>query len=311
MIYWLVSTHTVEEKILEAAKKKLLMEHLLVRKMDKVQEDKKMKSNEIERILKFGTQKLFAEEGEDGGKEYEYDDEKVAKLLDRDGQSMAYGGTAIVESSENQIDDYLDKFKVAFFESKQTLPEPEEEINKTPEISWEDLLGKEREEIRREEEEKLGKGKRARKTVRYNDGLILDDTDSDFLIDDGEDSSGEEEKELIDLTPEKDENAAKDGIIRKIKKIKKKPANGPIFCKFLIIINSGDCGTKEELYWRSTNGWIASSIRRCTACTSRPTPVASVESRRAPSFYSPASIASADDVLRSYEQYKYFISSNK
>ncbi|CAG9462529.1 unnamed protein product [Pedinophyceae sp. YPF-701] len=72
MIYRLVSRKTVEERMMQRAKSKMVLEHLVVRRMGK----DAMKQKELDDILRYGAQDLFEEDdgdaggaGDDGGDE--------------------------------------------------------------------------------------------------------------------------------------------------------------------------------------------------------------------------------------------------
>ncbi|OAD81316.1 hypothetical protein PHYBLDRAFT_96522, partial [Phycomyces blakesleeanus NRRL 1555(-)] len=67
---------SAEEKIMHVAKKKMVLDHLVVEKMD----DDDLESNDIESILKYGSKALF--EG-DNSKDIVYDSAAIDKLLDR------------------------------------------------------------------------------------------------------------------------------------------------------------------------------------------------------------------------------------
>ena len=80
LVYRFVVKDSVEERILEQAKKKMMLDTA-------VQQDSK---EMILKVLKFGTQKLFEEESADNEngerKEYKVDTEALKGLLDRDKQ---------------------------------------------------------------------------------------------------------------------------------------------------------------------------------------------------------------------------------
>ena len=83
LIYRLFSENSVEEVILERARDKLLLEHLIVEKIDA-----KLKSSEVADILKLGALKLFSSEQTNdslqNSKNYAFNEEKLALLLDRE-----------------------------------------------------------------------------------------------------------------------------------------------------------------------------------------------------------------------------------
>ena len=76
MIYRLVTRNTVEERILQLSKKKMVLEHLVVGKMKQAG----LNQEELDDILKFGAQDLFAEEGEGEEDEEEADEGEVESV---------------------------------------------------------------------------------------------------------------------------------------------------------------------------------------------------------------------------------------
>ncbi|KAI8060714.1 hypothetical protein BC940DRAFT_311628 [Gongronella butleri] len=76
LILRFVTRTSAEEKILDVAKKKMVLDHLVVDKMD----DEDLSANSVESILKFGAKAIFS----DKAKEIVYDEAAVDKLLDRD-----------------------------------------------------------------------------------------------------------------------------------------------------------------------------------------------------------------------------------
>ena len=88
MIYRFVTKNTVEERVTQVAKKKMMLTHLVVQP-GMAAGKANLSKKEIDDILKFGTEELFSEETADGEGEGEskndivYDDEAVGKLLDR------------------------------------------------------------------------------------------------------------------------------------------------------------------------------------------------------------------------------------
>ena len=76
MVYRLVTRGTVEERIMQIAKQKLMIEHLVFAKMTSI-----LKKGELDDILRFGIKELFNEC--DSGPAIIYDDPAIDKLLDR------------------------------------------------------------------------------------------------------------------------------------------------------------------------------------------------------------------------------------
>merc|ERR1712037_370718 len=87
MIYRFVTRNTVEERVTQVAKKKMMLTHLVVQAGMAGGGKSNLSKKEIDDILKFGTEELFKEEelNEDGesANDIVYDDKAVASLLDR------------------------------------------------------------------------------------------------------------------------------------------------------------------------------------------------------------------------------------
>lgn len=73
MIYRFVCRATVEERMIEVTKKKMMLTHLVVR-ADARETEKVFSLKEMEEIIRFGTEKLFAE---DEAEEISYDDDAI------------------------------------------------------------------------------------------------------------------------------------------------------------------------------------------------------------------------------------------
>ena len=89
MIYRFVTRNTVEERVTQVAKKKMMLTHLVVQ--PGMGGKANLSKKEIDDILKFGTEELFSEETAEGAGDGEgeskndivYDDKAVDALLDR------------------------------------------------------------------------------------------------------------------------------------------------------------------------------------------------------------------------------------
>lgn len=133
---------------------------------------------ELDDILRFGTEELFKE---DEGKEDEaihYDDKAVSELLDRSKEG--------IEQKENWANEYLSSFKVASYVTKEGDNEEEvdteiikQEAENTDPAYWIKLLRHHYEQQQEDIARTLGKGKRVRKQVNYNDGGMTTDTRED------------------------------------------------------------------------------------------------------------------------------------
>jgi len=171
MIYRFVTRNTVEERVTQVAKKKMMLTHLVVQS-GPMGSKANLSKKEIDDILKFGTEELFKEEelNEDGESPNDivYDDNAVASLLDR--------SQAGVEEKENWANEYLSSFKVATYATKEG-GEAEEEVeilkqdaDNTDPAYWEKLLRHHYEQSQEDVARSMGKGKRVRKQVNYGDG---------------------------------------------------------------------------------------------------------------------------------------------
>ncbi|XP_035386674.1 chromodomain-helicase-DNA-binding protein 4 isoform X2 [Electrophorus electricus] len=174
MIYRFVTKASVEERITQVAKKKMMLTHLVVRP-GLGSKAGSMSKQELDDILKFGTEELFKDEiGEGDNKEEDssvihYDDKAIERLLDRNQDAT--------EDTELQsMNEYLSSFKVAQYVVKDEDDEEEDvdrEIIKQEESVdpdyWEKLLRHHYEQQQEDLARQLGKGKRPRKPVNYND----------------------------------------------------------------------------------------------------------------------------------------------
>lgn len=191
MIYRFVTRASVEERITQVAKKKMMLTHLVVRP-GMGSRSNTMSKQELDDILRFGTEELFKD---DEGKEdtIHYDDKAIGELLDRTKEG--------IEQKELWANEYLGSFKVAAYVTKEAEEEePETEILKQEVESadpayWEKLLRHHYEQQQEDMARSLGKGKRVRKQVNYTDAMgpqddatwqdNLSDYNSDFSVPSG------------------------------------------------------------------------------------------------------------------------------
>uniref|UniRef100_A0A3Q3SPR1 Chromodomain helicase DNA binding protein 4a n=1 Tax=Mastacembelus armatus TaxID=205130 RepID=A0A3Q3SPR1_9TELE len=181
MIYRFVTKASVEERITQVAKKKMMLTHLVVRP-GLGSKTGSMSKQELDDILKFGTEELFKDdgEGEDNKEEdssiIHYDDKAIDRLLDRNQD-------ATDDTELQSMNEYLSSFKVAQYVVKDEEEEEEvqREIIKQEESVdpdyWEKLLRHHYEQQQEDLARNLGKGKRIRKQVNYNDGSQEDRAD--------------------------------------------------------------------------------------------------------------------------------------
>uniref|UniRef100_A0A3Q2NQB1 Chromodomain helicase DNA binding protein 4a n=1 Tax=Fundulus heteroclitus TaxID=8078 RepID=A0A3Q2NQB1_FUNHE len=178
MIYRFVTKASVEERITQVAKKKMMLTHLVVRP-GLGSKTGSMSKQELDDILKFGTEQLFKDDLEGENKEEDssiihYDDKAIERLLDRNQD-------ATDDTELQSMNEYLSSFKVAQYVVKDEEEEVQREIIKQEESVdpdyWEKLLRHHYEQQQEDLARNLGKGKRIRKQVNYNDGSQEDRAD--------------------------------------------------------------------------------------------------------------------------------------
>lgn len=154
---------------------------------------------ELDDILRFGTEELFKEESSKD-EAIHYDDEAVEQLLDRSNKG--------VEEKENWANDYLSSFKVASYATKDQDEDDDvereilvKEENSDP-AYWVKLLRHHYEQHQEDIARSLGKGKRVRKQVNYTDnGIVTAEPRDDNWQDDGSgysDYTSDEERAGMD-----------------------------------------------------------------------------------------------------------------
>ncbi|KAL3318137.1 choline dehydrogenase 4 [Cichlidogyrus casuarinus] len=187
MIYRFVTRNTVEERVTQVAKKKMMLTHLVVRPGMGGKTGPQMSKQELDDILKFGTEDLFKDTGEAGDHTISYDDAALEKLLDRSQQGL--------EERQIEMNDYFSSFKVAHYEKKKgegggqdSESEEEEDVNRevikqdidtSDPTYWEKLLRHHYEQQQEDQGRMLGKGKRVRRQVNYKIGGSMHDPDDE------------------------------------------------------------------------------------------------------------------------------------
>ncbi|CAN6214832.1 unnamed protein product [Urochloa humidicola] len=188
MIYRLVSRGTIEERMMQLTKKKMILEHLVVGRLTKANN---VNQEELDDIIRYGSKELFDDEN-DESRQIHYDDAAIEKLLDRD----QVDDEESVEDDED--DEFLKGFKVANFEyidEAKALAEKEEARRKAAAEAanseranyWDELL-KDRYDVQKvEEHTAMGKGKRSRKQMAAadeDDIRDLSSEDEDYSLED-------------------------------------------------------------------------------------------------------------------------------
>ncbi|XP_049956227.1 chromodomain-helicase-DNA-binding protein Mi-2 homolog [Schistocerca serialis cubense] len=206
MIYRFVTRNSVEERVTQVAKRKMMLTHLVVRP-GMGGRGATFSKQELDDILRFGTEELFKEEEGKEDEAIHYDDKAIDELLDRSKEG--------IEQKENWANEYLSSFKVASYVTKEGEEEEEpteiikQEAENTDPAYWVKLLRHHYEQQQEDMARTLGKGKRVRKQVNYNDGTVegrddatwqenLSDYNSDFSApsdDDKEDDDFDEKND--------------------------------------------------------------------------------------------------------------------
>ena len=184
MIYRFVTRDSVEERIQHTAKKKMMLTHLVVRPGMGQNKTTGMSKQEMDDILRFGTEKLFKEEDDENV--IVYDDAMIDNLLDRTQEVVEKN-----EAEENaKLNDYLSSFKVATYKTREECEDDDnreilvqEETQVDNSQYWETLLRCHYEHEKDEEMASLGKGKRVRKQVQYKNWGVEDNVKDDADVD--------------------------------------------------------------------------------------------------------------------------------
>uniref|UniRef100_A0A8C2CVU5 Chromodomain helicase DNA binding protein 2 n=1 Tax=Cyprinus carpio TaxID=7962 RepID=A0A8C2CVU5_CYPCA len=193
-IYRMVTKGTVEEDIIERAKKKMVLDHLVIQRMDTtgrtVLDNNSGNSNsnpfskeELTAILKFGAEDLFKEPEGEESEPQEMDIDEILRLAE----------TRESDQGSSATDELLSQFKVANFTMDESTPDLEER----PIHDWDDIIPEEqRRKVEEEQKQKemediymLPRSRSSNKKVRSDVGSKLKhrSSGSDSETDDSED----------------------------------------------------------------------------------------------------------------------------
>jgi len=215
MIYRLVTRNTVEERVMQRAKKKMMLEQIVVRKMKNDKASSTFKKGELDDILRYGASDMFSKEVEDGDdlqdSVIEYDDEALANLLDRTRDE--------VEDEAEQDSGWLTSFKVANYDlvkaeeqtgPKELISEMKVDDDVAEGVStgdfWDSMIGS----AYTEHMETLGKGKRDRRQVNPN---LFQDLDDEAMDSEHEDDGKIDEEDNEATLTKKRKLAVESGIM--------------------------------------------------------------------------------------------------
>ncbi|KAK0409561.1 hypothetical protein QR680_004620 [Steinernema hermaphroditum] len=173
MIYRFVTRNSVEERITSVAKKKMLLNHLVVR-AGIGQKGPSMTKSELDDVLRWGTEELFKDDdGEKRASEQEiiWDDAAVDALLDRNTEEKKKGEEGGEGQEKHWTNEYLSSFKVATYTTREADDDKKQDdieiVKETQDADpeyWKKLL---RHHYEHEAQQTFGKGKRVRRQVNY------------------------------------------------------------------------------------------------------------------------------------------------
>ena len=154
-IYRFVTRNTVEEDILQRAKQKMILDHLVIQRMDTSgrtiipstqsgagggggvlgsNSSALFDNRELAKILQFGAEDLFAESKEEEEKrEKSMEEMDIDEILDRADENAVEGDSAGGDGEakgEDQTEAFLSAFKVASFKSRENEEDAEEEAER-------------------------------------------------------------------------------------------------------------------------------------------------------------------------------------
>nr|XP_057932643.1 chromodomain-helicase-DNA-binding protein 2 isoform X1 [Doryrhamphus excisus] len=175
-IYRLVTKGTVEEDIIERAKKKMVLDHLVIQRMDTTgrtvldsnsgnTNSNPFNKEELTAILKFGAEELFKEAEGEESEPQEMDIDEILRLAETRESDQGPGSAT---------DELLSQFKVANFSSmEESIPADFEE---KPARDWDDIIPEEqRRKIEEEEKQRemdvfiLPRSRSSNKRAQAND----------------------------------------------------------------------------------------------------------------------------------------------
>lgn len=153
-IYRLVTVNSIEESIVAIARSKLVLDHLVVEQMNKIDD------NEIAKVLKLGVEKLF---GQEKPQRIIYDEDSLTQLMDR--------SVKVVESptefgsEEIRKEEQVSIFNEEVFSNARIWETEKVEIDTDSSAFWSKYIPTVEGTPAKAE---LGKGMRNRKRVHYS-----------------------------------------------------------------------------------------------------------------------------------------------
>ncbi|KAK9696189.1 hypothetical protein K7432_012605 [Basidiobolus ranarum] len=161
LVLKLVTKNSAEQKIMEVAKTKLVLDHLVIERLD----DDDMDTTDVESILKFGAKALFDEENNPGLAEtrtIKYDDSALEQLLER----------ANCEPDPSSTPRIADSSGGAFSFARVWVNDNGTEDSETQDENyWDNILKDRLAESRKEDAVEYGRGARRTKKIHYSEQL--------------------------------------------------------------------------------------------------------------------------------------------
>ncbi|KAJ4133597.1 hypothetical protein NW768_005185 [Fusarium equiseti] len=163
LCFQLMTTDSVEERIMQIGKKKMALDHALIESMD----DDELAGDDLESILKHGAQALFNDDYEK--KSIHYDSAAVDALLDRTDEQEAKADDGTSFSYAKVWSNDKSGFEAGL--ATEEMAEPEA-INSSV---WDRILAQREAEAQRQAEanrEVLGRGGRRRQAINYKTNAL-------------------------------------------------------------------------------------------------------------------------------------------
>ena len=157
LVFQLMTRKSAEERIMQLSKKKLALEQVLIEQMETLEPD----GNDLESVLRFGTEALFKDDGE---QDIVYDSASVDRLLDR--SQIENTDSGIDKTAESQF-----SFARVWANDTSNL---ENSLGDTPDEGpadptvWDKILAERARQVELEKTSKaeaLGRGKRQRRVI--------------------------------------------------------------------------------------------------------------------------------------------------
>ncbi|KAH8434953.1 putative chromatin remodeling complex subunit (Chd3) [Aspergillus melleus] len=222
LVFQLMTRGSAEEKIMQIGKSKMVLDHVLIDRMDAENDD----GRDLESILRHGAQALFED---DNSRDIHYDSDSVDKLLDR---SQAEQERPRSPNEEGKAAESHFSFARVWANESNELSDQLQNIDEPlPNATiWEKIL-QEREQAAAEEArrktETLGRGKRKRTTVDYGNEVNEPTEPSPVKVRRVRDADSDKEfvagDDAVESEPDSAPEVDSDSLDRKVKVSTVKP----------------------------------------------------------------------------------------